>query len=271
MANTDRLAEVAALLAERDETFRPFEQAQLILEGSEEPLWAVSQIAELLGYGDGENIIKAVNKAKVSAGNAGISLKENFFDGTMFDQAGEIFVTKYAALLIIMNADVRKPAVGIAQSFFALQVDKQRLEDEKRIKTRLDVVTENSKLNGVAKTVGVQDFQKFNGVGVSALYGGKTVAAIQHGKGLKKSQHYLDYAGSEELAANLFRITQTAAALRRQTKSSETVACHTHREVGKNVRRVIIQSGNTPPENLPAATSKVDSLATQVKKNLKSD
>lgn len=269
MANSDKLAEVSALLAERDEDFRPFELAKVAAD-ADEPFWALSDLKRLLGYDETESIDKAVNKAKISASNAGISIRDHFRDGTLFEHPGEVYVSKYAATLIAINADVQKLPVAIAQNYFALQVDRQRLEDEKRLKTRFDVANENNKLRGVASDAGVSDFKKFNGVGVSALYGGRSVTQIQSMKGLKSSQPYLDYAGSEELAANLFRITQTAAALRRQSTKSEAIACHTHKTVAKGVRDAIIRAGNTPPENLPAASTKIDKLATDVKRKLKS-
>jgi DNA-damage-inducible protein D len=206
MANSIKLAEVVAMLHERDEDFNPFEEAKAT--GDVEPLWCLSELKRLLEYDESESLEKAVNRAKIAAGNSGMSIKENFKDGSLFDFPGEILLTKYAALLVIINADVNKPRVAVAQTYFALQVDRQRLEDEKRLKSRFDVATENYKLTGVAKEVGVQDFRKFNGVGVAALYGGLNVAEIRQRKGLTASQPHLDYAGSEELAANLFRITR---------------------------------------------------------------
>ncbi|MGQ0633427.1 MAG: hypothetical protein ACT4QC_02355 [Planctomycetaceae bacterium] len=269
MANTDKLAEVAALLAERDEDFRPFEMAK-VASDSDEWYWPLSEFKRLLGYEENESIDRAVNNAKVSASNAGISIREHFQDGTLFDRPGECYISKYAAVLVAMNADVSKKPVAVAQNYFALQVDRQRLEDEKRLKTRFDVANENHKLQGVASDAGVNDFKKFNGVGVSALYGGLNVAQIQAKKGLSPSQQYLDFAGSEELAANLFRITQTAASLRRQGTKSEAMACHTHKTVAQGIRRAIINAGNAPPEALPAANVKIDKLATAVKRRIQS-
>lgn len=267
MANTDKLAEVTALIAERDQDFRPFELAKVSTD-HDEPYWPLDELKRLLGYEESESISKAVDRAKISADKAGISIKEHFREGSLFDRPGEMFVSKYAAVMIAINADPNKTPVAIAQNYFALQVDRQRLEDEKRIKTRFDVATENNKLQGVAADVGVSDFKKFNGVGVSALYGGLSVGQIQARKGLGNGQHYLDFAGSEELAANLFRITQTAAALRRQESKNETTACNTHKRVAAGVRDVIIKAGNAPPERLPPAETKIDKLATAVKKKL---
>lgn len=200
----------------------------------------------------------------------GMPVRDHFIDGNLFDAPGEVFVTKYAAMMILFNADSSKVAVAVAQSYFALLCDKQGLEDEKRIRSRLDVTTENTKLSGVAKETGVQDFQKFNGMGVSGLYGGLNVRQIVARKKLKPGSQHLDFAGSEELAANLFRITQTAAALRRAGRVGEATACRTHEQIGRGIRQAILSAGNRPPEDLPAAGMAIDQTATKVKKSLKS-
>jgi len=269
MVNSNRLAEVVAMIAERDQEFADFNAGRMTVDGKEETIWKLSYLKSVLGYEEDESIQKAVDRAKIAASTAGIMIKENFIDGDLFSQPGDIYVTKYAALMIVMEADVRKENVALAKNYFALQVDKQWLEDEKRLKARLDVTTENNNLTGVAQEVGVKDFAKFNGMGIYGLYGNRNKKQIQQMKGLKPSQHYLDYAGSEELAANLFRITQTAGALRRQECQSEELACHTHKRVGEVVRKAILDAGNTPPELLPKAAEKVDTkVATRVKKKL---
>jgi len=269
MADSDKLAAVVAELAVRDEEFKPFERVKLRPK-SGEPVWPLSELKGLLGYRDDESIDSAVNRAKILASKAGIPIREHFCDGTLFDHPSEICITKYAAILITMSADVRKEQVALANSYFALQIDRQHIEDEKRLRGRLDVATENRKLAGEASRVGVQNFPKFNGIGVSALYGNLDVKQIAVRKGLRTTESYLDYAGSEELAANLFRITQTAAALRRQEEIDERRACETHRTVAKGVRDAIKNAGNIPPEALPPAKTKIGRLATQVKHRLAS-
>ncbi len=269
MANTDKLAEVTAMLAERDDDFRDLERLKVSGEAGEENAWRLRDLQGVLGYADQERqFSKVVNLAKTAAGKSEMPVREHFIDGDLFSQPGEMYVTKYAAMLIVFNADPNKRPVAIAQTYFALQCDRQCLEDEKRIKSRLDVATENQKLQGVAKGAGVEDFQKFNGMGVSALYGGLAVRQILVRKGLKRTDSYLDFAGSEELAANLFRITQTAAALRRQGRVGETTACQTHQTIGEGVRRAILAAGNLPPEALPPARLSIDRTATKVKKSL---
>lgn len=267
MANSDKLAEVVAMIVERDEEFAPLEAAAR--PSGDEPMWPLSRLKEFLGYLVGEKIEPAVNRAKISAQTAGFQIKAHFVSGELFDAPGEIFLSKYASLLVTMNADPAKPKVAIAQSYFALQADKQRLEDEKRLRSRFDVTNENRKLQGVARDRGVEDFEKFNGVGLSALYGGRNQMQVKAMKGLPPAAKLLDHAGSEELAANLFRITQTAAALRRQSERNEDAATRTHERVGASVRNVIVRAGNTPPERLPVSSTKIDNLATKVKKELR--
>lgn len=267
MANSDKLAEVVAMIAERDQEFAPLTDAAK--QNGPEPVWALSHLKEFLGYGTNEKIDPALNRAKISAEKAGMQIKEHFLAGDVFDTPNEVYLTKYASLLVTINADPSKEKVAIAQAYFALQADKQQLEDEKRLKSRFDVANENNKLHGVAADRGVQDFAKFNGVGLYALYGGRNQQKVKSMKGLPPTAQLLDHAGSEELAANLFRITQTAAALRRQTNRDEDKAIETHRHVAQGVRNVIIQAGNTLPELLPVSKTKIDSLATKVKKDLK--
>lgn len=268
MADSNKLAEVVAMIVERDEEFAPLANAARPTD--DEPVWPLSELKAFLGYGPHEKIDNAVNRAKISAQTAGIMVKEHFIAGDLFDTPGELYLTKYASLLVTLNADPSKDRVAVAQSYFALQTDRQRLEDEKRLRARFEVTDENRKLQGVASGLGVQDFEKFNGVGLSALYGGRSQKQVKAMKGLPPSATLLDHAGSEELAANLFRITQTAAALRRQTVKSESMATDTHRRVGEGVRRAIVSAGNTPPERLPVSQTKIDRLATKVKKELKS-
>jgi DNA-damage-inducible protein D len=265
---SDALAEVYAMLETRDQEFAPLDEAKLEIDGVE--LWEVDYLRRLLGYGDGESLKPAIDRAKISISKAGIKLADHVISGDRIGRPGEMYITKYAAVLVTFNADVEKDQVAIAQAYFALIVDKQTLEDEKRIRTRFEVNDENKRLAGAAKASGVRDFAKFNGAGISALYGGLSVARIKAQKGIKQSQQYLDFAGSEELAANLFRITQTRAALGRQQQKSERVATDTHRSIGANIRRTIIEAGNTPPERLPAAKESIDKVASKKRKQLKS-
>lgn len=270
MTNSDRLAQVTAMLVERDDDFRPLDSLK-IPHRDDEHVWRVLDLQIFLGYDNFRQFENVINRAKIAAGKAEWVIRDHFIDGDLFHYPGEVLVTKYAAMLIIFNADPSKGRVGIAQAYFALQCDRQQFEDEKRVRTRFEVTQENRKLSGVAQDAGVEDFKKFNGMGIAGLYGGLTARQIAVRKGLRPDDAHLDFAGSEELAANLFRITQTAAALRRQIVAGpvgETAACDTHARVGRHVRHAILQAGNLPPEELPAAEMSIDRTATAVKKVL---
>lgn len=271
MADTSRLAEVVAMLAERDQDFRPIEEAADGLdEETGEVYWPITHLMQVLGVSKQRKATDALNRAKVAASKADLDLRAHFVDGGIFDDQGEVYLSKYAAYLVTINCDPNEGSVGVAQVYFALQLDRQYLEDEKRLRTRLDVATEQHKLTGVAKDKGVQDFAKFNGMGIQGLYGGLNASQVRTKKGLTKSANHLDFAGSEELAANLFRITQTRAALLRQGQKSERLACQTHKTVAAGVRQAIMDAGNTPPEELPASKLKIDRLATKTKQRLTS-
>ena len=263
---SDKLAEVYAMLETRDQEFQFLAEAKVDANGVE--LWELDNLRYLLGYGEGESLDHALNRAKIAIAKSGIKLADNVIDGARLGHPGKTYITKYAAILVVINADIEKDRVAIAQAYFALIIDAQAFEDEKRIRFRFEVNDENRRLAGAAQESGVVDFGKFHGVGISALYGGLSVDRIKARKGLKKSQQFLDFAGSEELAANLFRITQTRAALERQERKSERIATDTHKSIGANIRRTIIEAGNTPPENLPAAKENISKVASKKRKQL---
>jgi DNA-damage-inducible protein D len=266
VSQTDKLAEVVAMIVERDDEFRPFLKAGADSKDGEE-LWSLSQLKALLGYTPMESIDRALHRAKISASTAGWYVKDHFIPGSVLDNPGEVYLTKYAALLVTVNADPDKPAVAVAQSFFILQADRQALEDEERLRARLEVSLQNTELSNVAVDAGVSDFQKFHGAGLYALYG-LHMDDVRVRKKLPSGANVLDHACSEELAANLFRITQTAAQLRKQGTPHEETAINTHQRVALKVRDAIIQSGNTPPEDLPPAELKINKVATKTKNRL---
>lgn len=145
MATTDRLAEVQSLIVDRDADFKSVSSLAVELKEGEK-VWPLSELKLLFGYGPDETISPALHRAKISAANADWDVKEHFVDGSLYDNPGEVYVTKFAALLVLQNADVEKKPIALVQSYFALQVDRQRLEDERRIRIRLEVQNENKSL-----------------------------------------------------------------------------------------------------------------------------
>ena len=195
-----------------------------------------------------------------------------------------IKLSRYACYLIVQNADPTKEIVATGQTYFAIQTRIQEIrqmdeytslksEEEKRIFLRNELKTHNIQLAEAAKGAGVIepiDYAIFQNHGYMGLYGGLDAKGIHSRKGLKKSQNILDYMGSTELAANLFRATQTEEKLRREEIKGKHEANATHYDVGKKVRQTIRELGGTMPENLPTEES-IKEIENKIKNNERID
>ncbi len=189
-------------------------------------------------------------------------------------------LSRYACYLIVMNGDPRKEVVAWGQSYFAVKTRQQELaelynqlsEDEKRLFLRGDIKQKNMLLADAAKRAGIitgLEYATFQDAGYRGLYGGLTARDIAENKGLQNGEEILDFMGSEELAANLFRITQTEAKMRRENTSTPTEANAAHYEIGTIVRKAIKEAGGTMPEELPTPEKGIKELESETKKKLK--
>lgn len=169
-------------------------------------------------------------------------------------------LSRYICYLIVQNANPKKKMVALGQSYFAIQTRKQEIfekeysslsEDEKRLYQRNLTKKGNYSLNQTAKKAGVKNFDKFHNAGYKGLYNGETANDIAKRKGLRYREEILDNMGSTELAANLFRITQTEEKIKNDNVKSEANANKTHYNMGKDIREFIAKQGGTMPENLP--------------------
>lgn len=234
--------------------------------------WLARDLYKLLGYTEYNKFVPVIGRAKEACKNSSQSVKDHFNDIEVaqksFNQYGEASgqvisdceLSRYACYLIAQNGDPKKEEVAKAQTYFALQTRRQeihqdRLEDSRRVMLRAEVKEHNKKLSSTAKSAGVRNFATFQDYGYMGLYGGMRQKDIHKKKNLKKNQAILDHMSGEELAGNLFRITQADARIKRENIIGEDKANKTHMEVGKKVRQTIKELGGTMPENLPVVDS----------------
>ena len=227
--------------------------------------WEARELMPLFGYGQWKNFKKIVNKAKDACENSDQEIEYHFADvGKMIKVAKntlkeairkieDYHLSRYACYLIAQNGDPRKPEIAMAQTYFAVQTRKQEIfeqldQDQKRLFIRKEVKDHNKKLFKTAQKAGVNNFGRFNNYGYLGLYGLIT-EDIKIKKGIGKD-NILDRAGSTELAANLFRITQTDEKIIKNKISGEEKANTTHFDVGQKIRKTIKEIGGTMPENL---------------------
>ena len=265
-------------------TNKTFESIKHIDETGAE-YWYARELQKILEYNKWENFEKVIRKAKQSCENSNISNLDHFLDVRKMVTIGsgaekeikDYKLTRYACYLIAQNGDSRKKVIALAQTYFAIQTRKQELtekeycmltEDEKRFYQRNLTRKGNYSLNQAAKNAGVKNFDKFHNAGYKGLYNGETADDIAKRKSLRYREDILDNMGSEELAANLFRITQTESRLKRDNISTELAANKTHYEVGYKIRNTIKELGGTMPEDLPTPEKSLKQLEKEKKKLL---
>ena len=249
--------------------------------------WYARELMKVLQYSNWQNFEKIINKAKTAYKNSEINVNEQFIDVNKLSKRAnnaEVLIkdyklTRYACYLIAQNGDSRKKVIALTQTYFAIQTRKQEIsekeyslltEDEKRFYQRNLTRKGNYSLNQAAKNAGVKNFDKFHNSGYKGLYNGETADNIAKRKGLRYREDILDNMGSEELAANLFRITQTDEVLKNKNINNEDDACKTHHNVGQAVRQTIKRIGGTMPEDLPTPSKSAKQIEKDKNKELKS-
>lgn len=246
-----------------------FEQIRHIDNNGEE-FWYARELQKVLEYTEWRNFTKVIAHAIRAAEKSIGSSEDHFVEVNKMIELGKTArrvvedyrLSRYACYLIAMNGDPSKEVIALAQTYFAVKTRQQELiedydrlsEEQKRLAIRREMSEHNKSLAEAAQRAGVdtpQDYAIFQNKGYQGLYGGLGVREIHARKGLKKSEKILDHMGSTELAANLFRATQTDEKLRRENIQGKENANQTHYAVGRKVRQTIKELGGTMPEDLP--------------------
>ena len=256
--------------------------------GHGDKCWFARDLQALLGYKRWEDFEGVIRRAMRACETAGHDPSEHFREVIRSRPknpeggrpSANYELSRYASYLIAQNASSRLKAVAFAQTYFAIQTRRQELadrdgvdfdalsENQKRLYLRNQVVAENKRLASAAMAAGVhtgKDFGKFQNKGYQGLYGGRGVEEIKEYKALPAKANILDHMGSTELAANLFRITQTEEKLRSRKFHGKEAACNAHYEVGVKVRETMRELSGIMPEDLPVAED-VKKIARQERK-----
>ena len=250
--------------------------------------WYARELQSILEYTEWRNFQKLIEKAQTACENSDMAVDEFFVEvnkTSPMPNGGvklidDYILSRYACYLIVMNGDPRKEVIAVGQTYFAVKTRQQELidhydelsEDQKRLAIRKEMKAHNKSLAEAAQKAGViksYDFAIFQNYGYQGLYGGLGAKEIHARKGLKENEQILDHMGSTELAANLFRATQTDEKLRRENIRGKEKANQTHYEVGRKVRQTIAELGGTMPEDLPTPDKSIKQIESEQKKRLK--
>ena len=246
--------------------------------------WSARGLQKVLEYKEWRKFNNIINKAISSCKLSNYNYLDHFVQVDKMVKTGDSIrkiidykLSRYACYLISMNGDSRKVIIALAQTYFAIQTRQQELtetkyvllsEDDKRLYQRNLTKKGNYSLNRIALNSGVKNLDRFHNYGYKGLYNGETANDIAKRKKLRYREDILDNMGSEELAANLFRITQTEAKLKKDNINSEEKANKTHYQIGKNVRNTIKENGGTMPEELEVPNKSIKEIEREKKNSI---
>ena len=265
----------------KEYTDKIFEDIKHIDENGNE-YWLARELGKIIEYGEYRKFLPSINKAMISCKKSGQNVENHFVQMDVMVDIGsnakrklnDYKLSRYACYLIVQNADSSKKMIAFGQTYFAIQTRKQEIidgyysdlrEDKKRLIIRKQIKNGNYNLNRTAVNSGVTDLARFHNSGYKGLYNGETADDIAKRKGLRYREDILDNMCSEELAANIFRIAQTAAKLKRENINSNMESNEIHYEVGKIVRKAIKETGGTMPEELPTPKKSLKEIEKETK------
>jgi DNA-damage-inducible protein D len=253
--------------------------------------WSARELAEALGYAKWSNFTQVITQAQIACEASGYAVSDHFADVGKLITAGkgarrriaDVHLSRYACYLVIQNADPEKPVVALGQTYFAVQTREQELttemlarmsEDQQRLFWREELIRRNRRLAATAQGAGVikpRDFALFQDHGYMGLYNGETARDIAARKGLSGRQHILDWMNGEELGANIFRVSQTDAKIKRDGITTRDEANAAHYQVGRAVRRAIEDIGGVMPEALPTPDRSIQEIERDEQRRLQQE
>ena len=266
--------------------YKRFEDIKNIREDGSE-YWSARELAPALEYTQWRNFENVIKRAMIACENSGHSILDDFAEVSKIVEAGatskpkkDYELSRYACYLIVQNGDPRKKVIALGQTYFAIQTYRQELsdhynqldEDRRRLVVRGDIKQWNQLLAETAHDAGVitnEEFAIFQNAGYMGLYGGLDVDDIHSKKKLSAEQKILDFMGSTELIANLFRISQTEEKLRKDNIIGAEKATSTHYAVGREVRKAIEKIGGTMPKDLPTPEKSIQQIEKEQMERLK--
>ncbi len=268
------------------EEYKSFEDIKHTENGTE--FWLARELAPVLEYSKWENFHKVIKRAMLACKNSGFNIEDCFPEvrkSIISGKGRESTVTdyrlsRYACYLIVQNGDPRKEIIALGQTYFAIQTRRAEVadvfnqldENNKRLVVRGNIKQWNQLLAEAAHNAGVitdDEFAIFQNSGYMGLYGGMTVADIHTRKKLKKDEKILDFMGSTELIANLFRISQTEEKLKKDKATSPIEANNIHYAVAEKIRKAMIDIGATLPEDLPTPDKSIQVVEREEIKKLR--
>lgn len=236
--------------------------------------WYASDLAMMLGYNDMQAISKAINKAYAVCNNLGIPIIENFIQTSSPNHPNDLKMTRFACYLTVMNGNISNPKVATAQAYFAnlaseIHAAYQSADEVDRVYLRSDISDREKSLSHIAHKHGVDNYALFQNAGYRGMYN-MNIKALKNKKGLYENKSsLLDYMNNEELAANIFRVTQTEAKIRNQNIRGQAALENAAETVGRAVRNVMIQNTGTAPEDLKLSEEKINKIKSNIKKTHK--
>jgi DNA-damage-inducible protein D len=267
--------------------YKNFEKIKHTDENGSE-FWYARDLAIVLQYVQWRNFQKVIDRAMLACKNSGFDVNDHFAEvsktikmpKTAEKQVIDYKLTRYACYLIVQNGDPRKEVIALGQTYFAIQTRRQELadtfnqldENNKRLVVRGNIKQWNQLLAEAAHNAGViteEEFAIFQNAGYMGLYGGLTVADIHRKKKLKEKEKILDFMGSTELIANLFRISQTEEKLKIDQTSTAIEANEIHYKIAEKIRIAMIDMGTTLPEKLPTPEKSIQVIEREEIKKLK--